>query len=175
MTTVQLDGLRPVAHAKLGTKTWTNNNDTVPCKPNDLSECCYIMTIHCLRALFKTPVAKCNHTENELSVTEFADQLLLPDLREFFRNSTFPEIPLDVEPKFISIDCRLRTNRSVAEVGLVTESASYIQIIYSIILPQQVRLYQVGDSVNMDSVGTCDIFLDSLMILLRSALRWDNS
>jgi len=33
---------------------------------------------------------------------------------------------------------------------------------YSIIYPQEVRLYQVGDGVNVDSVGTFNIFLDAL-------------
>jgi tripeptidyl-peptidase-1 len=73
---------------------------------------------------------------------------------------------MDVDPEFISIDGSLRVNRSVVESGLVTESALDIQTIYSIIWPKQIRLYQVGGWVNMDSVGTFNTFLDALMSLL---------
>lgn len=73
---------------------------------------------------------------------------------------------MDVDPEFISIDGSLRVNRSVVESGLVTESALDIQTIYSIIWPKQIRLYQVGDWVNMVSVGTFNTFLDALMSLV---------
>lgn len=42
------------------------------------------------------------------------------------------------------------------------ESALDFQSAYSIIYPQKLRLYQVGDGVNMDSVGTFNIWLDAL-------------
>ena len=47
--------------------------------------------------------------------------------------------------------------------GEVIESALDFQTAYSIIWPQQTRLYQSGDSVNVDSVGTFNIFLDALV------------
>lgn len=34
---------------------------------------------------------------------------------------------------------------------------------YSIIWPLGIRLYQIGDSINVDSVGTFNIFLDALV------------
>lgn len=42
------------------------------------------------------------------------------------------------------------------------ESALDFQSAYSIIYPQKLRLYQVGDGINVDSVGTFNIWLDAL-------------
>jgi tripeptidyl-peptidase-1 len=65
--------------------------------------------------------------------------------------------------KFISVDGGKRSNLSVAEAEEVIESALDFQAAYSIIWPQQTRLYQIGDSFNVDSVGTFNIFLDALV------------
>lgn len=51
----------------------------------------------------------------------------------------------------------------MARAGEVIESALDFQTSYSIIWPQGARLYQNGDSVNVDSVGTFNIFLDALV------------
>jgi tripeptidyl-peptidase-1 len=66
-------------------------------------------------------------------------------------------------PEFISIDGGKPANLSVAQASEVIESALDFQTAYSIIWPQQTRLYQSGDSVNVDSVGTFNIFLDALV------------
>lgn len=42
------------------------------------------------------------------------------------------------------------------------ESALDFQAAYSIIYPQKLRLYQVGDGINVDSVGTFNVWLDAL-------------
>ncbi len=90
-----------------------------------------------------------------------ADYLYLPDLNAFFKNFTSPEIPPDTKPEFISIDGGRALNQTTAEDELI-ESALDFQTAYSIVWPQDIRLYQVGDGVNMDSVGTFSIFLDAL-------------
>ncbi|KAF2113902.1 peptidase S8/S53 domain-containing protein [Lophiotrema nucula] len=158
MPTIQLDGLQPVAQSR-------RTIDAGPYNITGLSgvaNCATLITIDCLRAIYKLPVGKYNHSGNELGIAEWADYLYLPDLKTFFENFTSPKIPSDVVPEFISIDGGKPSNSSVAEAGLVIESALDFQTAYSIIWPQGARLYQNGDSVNVDSVGTFNIFLDAL-------------
>lgn len=50
----------------------------------------------------------------------------------------------------------------MAQAREVVESALDFQSAYSIIWPQHTRHYQNGDSVNVDSTGTFNIFLDAL-------------
>nr|POF14132.1 aorsin [Quercus suber] len=157
MPTIQLDGLQPVAQkapAYLAPINQTGLTGT--------TNCTKLITIDCLRAIYNLPVAKYHHSGNELGIAEWADYLYLPDLKTFFQNFTSPRIPSDVTPEFISIDGGKPSNLSVAEAGEVVESALDFQTAYSIIYPQGIRLYQNGDSVNVDSVGTFNIFLDAL-------------
>jgi tripeptidyl-peptidase-1 len=153
MPTVQLDGLQPVAQSKAAIQA--------PVNITGLSG-----TIDCLRAIYNLPVGKYNHTGNQLGIAEWADYLYLPDLKTFFENFTNPKIPSDVVPEFIAIDGGKASNLSLAKQEKVVESALDFQTAYSIIWPQQTRLYQNGDSVNVDSVGTFNIFLDALVSLL---------
>ncbi|KAH7092125.1 peptidase S8/S53 domain-containing protein [Paraphoma chrysanthemicola] len=157
MPTIQLDGLRPVAQARATIETQVDMTGLTGIK-----SCDTLITIDCLRAIYNIPVGKYNHSGNQLGIAEWADYLYLPDLRTFFENFTSPRIPSDVVPEFISIDGGKPSNASVAEAGEVIESALDFQTAYSIIWPQQTRLYQSGDSVNVDSVGTFNIFLDAL-------------
>lgn len=85
-----------------------------------------------------------------------------PDLPTFFNNFTSPKIPNDTVPDFLSIDGGKTANLSTVAQDSGVESALDFQTAYSIIYPQGLRLYQVGDSVNVDSVGTFNIFLDAL-------------
>jgi tripeptidyl-peptidase-1 len=158
MPTIQLDGLRPVSQSQVAVLTTATNSSLT-----DLSQCGSLVTINCLRALYNFPVGKYNHTGNQLGIAEWADYLYLPDLKGFFARFTAPKIPLDVVPEFISIDGGKRANLTVAKAEEVVESALDVQTAYSMIWPQQIRLYQVGDSVNVDSVGTFNIFLDALV------------
>lgn len=159
MPTIQLDGLRPVAQTKR-TALATPLNIT---GLTGLTQCDKLITIDCLRAIYKIPVGKYNHSSNVLGIAEWADYLYLPDLKTFFENFTSPRIPSDVVPEFVSIDGGKPSNLTVAKAGDVIESALDFQTAYSIIWPQQTRLYQNGDSVNVDSVGTFNIFLDALV------------
>lgn len=54
------------------------------------------------------------------------------------------------------------SNLTVAKAQEVIESALDFQTAYSMIYPQKIIQYQNGDSVNVDSVGTFNIFLDAL-------------
>nr|OQO16541.1 hypothetical protein B0A51_14505 [Rachicladosporium sp. CCFEE 5018] len=97
-----------------------------------------------------------------MGIAEWADYLYYPDLDPYFANWTSPQIPKGTRPEFISIDGGKPSNLTVAQAEEVVESALDFQTAYSIIWPQQTRLYQNGDSVNVDSVGTFNIFLDAL-------------
>lgn len=142
MPTIQLEGLQPIANARPAiseASTLTSLNGT--------SNCTGLITIECLRELYGFPAGKYNHTGNQMGIAEWADYLYLPDLKPFFRQWTKPQIPEETVPEFISIDGGKRANRSVAEAEEVVESALDFQSAYSIIWPQQTRLYQNGDSV----------------------------
>jgi tripeptidyl-peptidase-1 len=160
MPTIQLDGLQPVAQAKATVQTAINITGLT-----GTANCATLITIDCLRAIYNIPVGKYNHSGNQLGIAEWADYLYLPDLKTFFEHFTSPKIPSDVVPEFISIDGGKPANLSVAQAEEVVESALDFQTAYSIIWPQQTRLYQNGDSVNVDSVGTFNIFLDALVKL----------
>ena len=158
MPTVQLDGLKPVANAMPATSHEVSGITGL----TGLKHCNKLITIDCLRAIYQIPVGSTSHPGNHLGIAEWADYLYLPDLKIFFENYTSPKIPPNTQPKFISIDGGKRSNITEAHLGDVVESALDFQTSYSIIWPQGVYLYQNGDGVNVDSVGTFNIFLDAL-------------
>lgn len=159
MPTIQLDGLRPVKN--LNPSALVQSSFPGGAKLGQLP-CGVLVTVECLRALYNFPVGKTAAVGNEMGIGEWADFLNLPDLPLFFKNFTKPEIPADVTPDFISIDGGQTANASTVAAGAGVESALDFQTSYSIIYPQKIRLYQVGDGVNIDSVGTFNIFLDAL-------------
>jgi tripeptidyl-peptidase-1 len=154
MPTIQLEGMRPIPNLlpKIAAPS--------PFKTlSGLANCNQLITIECLRALYKFGAGNTSAAGNEMGIGEWADFLYLPDLPIFFKNF----IPADTVPEFISIDSGQTANYSYDlqyESGI--ESALDFQSAYSIIYPQKLRLYQVGDGVNVDSVGTFNIFLDAL-------------
>ena len=157
MPTIQLDGLQPIPNAHPKQFTFSGQTGLT-----GLSNCSNLITIDCLRAIYQFGQGNFSNPTNKLGIGEWADYLYLPDLAMFFENFTSPPIPSDTVPDFISIDGGKTSNLTVAEAEEVVESALDFQTAYSIIWPQQTRLYQVGDSVNVDSVGTFNIFLDAL-------------
>ena len=157
MPTVQLEGLKPVPNLNpVKVQKVASGGLT------GLSNCSGLFTIECLRALYKFPAGNSSDPSNKMGIGEWADYLYEPDLPLFYNNYTKPKIPADTVPDFLSIDGGKRANLTTAQQGAGVESALDFQVAYSIIYPQQLRLYQVGDSVNVDSVGTFNIFLDAL-------------
>lgn len=167
MPTVQLDGLKPVANARPSIMTPSVSNSL-----NGTGNCTGLITIECLRKLYKFPPGKYNNSGNQLGIAEWADYLYLPDLDPFFANWTKPQIPKGTRPEFISIDGGKASNLTEAEAEDVVESALDFQTSYSIIWPQQTRLYQNGDGVNVDSTGTFNIFLDALGMTDLPCIQW---
>ena len=157
MPTIQLDGLKPVANLHPARMIPSDTTGLTGTK-----NCSGLITIDCLRAIYKFPAGTTHHASNKMGIGEWADYLYHPDLAMFLKNFTNPPIPDKTVPDFISIDGGKMSNLTVAKAGEVIESALDFQTAYSIIYPQQLRLYQVGDSVNVDSVGTFNIFLDAL-------------
>ncbi|KAI1827579.1 peptidase S8/S53 domain-containing protein [Xylaria intraflava] len=159
MPTVQLEGLKPIANTRYGHELMTAVADgaslgSLPCGQ--------LITVECLRKLYKFPEGKTAAEGNKIGIAEWADYLYEPDLPIYFKNFTSPEIPADTRPEFISIDGGLTANLTTISQGSGVEAALDVQAAYSIIHPQQVRYYQIGDGVNVDSVGTFNIFLDAL-------------
>ncbi|KAH6868439.1 peptidase S8/S53 domain-containing protein [Alternaria rosae] len=161
--TTELVGLHPVARAAtVTTNLAAYDNASALGGPDDLSDCLSLFTIHCLRAMYNVPVASHNNTGNELGIAAFKDSLYYPDLPAFFKNYTSPQVPLDVEPEFISIGGGKPGNLSQAIARDVTETALDVQTAYSIIYPQQVRLYTTGDSEGVQTVGGFNAIQDAL-------------
>ncbi|CAJ2502332.1 Uu.00g097260.m01.CDS01 [Anthostomella pinea] len=159
MPTVQLDGLKPVANTIHGGDALAKmpQGETLGSLP-----CGQLITVECLRKLYKFPAGKTAAAGNEIGIAEWADYLYGPDLPLFFKNFTDPEIPADTKPEFIAIDGGLTANLTTIAIGSGVEAALDVQSAYSIVHPQGVRYYQVGDGINVDSVGTFNIFLDAL-------------
>ncbi|KAF8857370.1 subtilisin-like protein [Acephala macrosclerotiorum] len=158
MPTIQLEGMRPIPNLlpKLAAPSPITGL-------TGLANCSVLTTIECLRALYQFGPGNTSAAGNEMGIGEWADFLYLPDLPIFFKNFTTQPIPADTVPDFISIDGGQTANFTYdSETGAGVESALDFQTAYSIIYPQQTRLYQVGDGVNIDSVGTFNIFLDAL-------------
>lgn len=159
MPTIQLDGLKPVANLRLNQAVATK----IEAGAKLGSEPCgTLVTVECLRELYNFPAGSTAFEGNEMGIGEWADYLNEADLPIFFKNFTSPEIPADTRPEFISIDGGLTANATTVAQQSGVESALDFQSAYSIIYPQKLRLYQVGDGINMDSVGTFNIFLDAL-------------
>lgn len=159
MPTVQLDGLKPVANLKPAPARTARfpQGASLGSQP-----CGKLITVECLRELYKFPPGHFAEECNAMGIGEWADYLYEQDLPIYFNNFTNPKIPNGTVPEFISIDGGKRANLSTVAQFAGVESALDFQAAYSIIYPQRLRLYQVGDSVNVDSVGTFNIFLDAL-------------
>ncbi|POS69843.1 Pro-kumamolisin [Diaporthe helianthi] len=157
MPTLQLDGLRPVANFDRSLMTSMGGGVRI-----GSFSCGELITVDCLRKLYKFPAGSSSAADNQMGVGEWADYLYEDDLPDYFRNFSSPEIPADTRPEFIAIDGGLRANLTTVSLGSGVESALDVQTAYSIIYPQKLRLYQVGDGVNIDSTGTFNIFLDAL-------------
>jgi tripeptidyl-peptidase-1 len=157
MPTIQLDGLKPVANLNPAVRVEIEAGASLGSEP-----CGTLVTVECLRKLYNFPAGSTANPSNVMGIGEWADYLNLPDLPIFFKNFTKPKIPADTTPDFLSIDGGLGANATTVAQGSGVESALDFQTSYSIIFPQKLRLYQVGDGINMDSVGTFNIFLDAL-------------
>lgn len=166
MPTVQLDGLKPVANVDRTLMAPIPGGASIGSR-----SCGELITVDCLRKLYNFPAGNSSAADNQMGIGEWADYLYEEDLPEYFRNFTSPEIPADTRPEFIAIDGGLRANLTTVSQGSGVESALDFQAAYSIIYPQKLRLYQVGDGINVDSVGTCECPQQNAVCLSKKPLR----
>ena len=103
----------------------------------------------------------------------FADSLYRPDLKVYFEKLTKPKIPTDTYPEYVSIDGAKKVYGTPSQLGnYVFESAIDFQTSYSIIYPQDTIWYNVGDGINVNSVGTFNILLDALDASCKLSMPW---
>ncbi|KAK5710847.1 hypothetical protein LTR15_012824 [Elasticomyces elasticus] len=125
----------------------------------DLSNCDVHITPDCLRALYKFPVnSKANvNSKNSFGIVEYTPQAYVPgDLDLFFKN--FSKNAVGARPILDSIDGGVvqQTNMSFNFNG---ESDLDLEYGMTLVYPQQVTLYQVGDLVEGASFNN---FLDAI-------------
>lgn len=116
-----------------------------------------MITPACLQALYNMPPSQTSMRNNTLGVTEFTPQAFLQsDLNMFFKQFS---ASLDgTSPNINLIDGAIvqQTNKSFQFNG---ESALDLEFAMALVYPQQVTLYQVGDTV---SGGSFNNFLDAI-------------
>ena len=137
-----------------------------PHKPmhGNLSDCDQLVTPQCIQALYKIPepprrVAK----GNAIGIFEEGDFYAQEDLNSFFANFTHNRIPNGTHPTLDSVD------GGVAPVPVTQaggESDLDFQLVYPIVYPQEVVLYQVDDipyaTFEVPTQGFGNTFLDAL-------------
>lgn len=134
--------------------------DARPDEMSDLANCDSFITPDCLRALYEFPVNKQSATAqkiNSIGVVEYTPQAYVAsDLDLFFRN--FTPKAVGERPIFDSVDGGVvqTTNRSFDYNG---ESDLDLEYAMSLVYPQKVTLYQVGDLVQGASFNN---FLDAI-------------
>ena len=109
--------------------------------PADLQFCGYEITPDCVRALYNIPRNTINSPENALGVAEFyPDAYSQKDLNMFFK-AVAPYVPQGTHPKLVSID---GGRAPVPQRRAGGESDIDFDIVFSLVYPQTVTLYQVG-------------------------------
>ncbi|TVY65695.1 Aorsin, partial [Lachnellula suecica] len=114
-------------------------------KPNDLSTCDVAITPACVAALYKIPAATTAHPNNSLGVFESELQFYTQaDLDLFFKNYT-SYIPQGTHPIAANIDGGQQSTTDPYEAG--GEVSLDLELVYPILYPQKVTLYQVDDFI----------------------------
>lgn len=133
---------------------------------NNVSACDVLITPACIRALYQVPLPQLYRpvsVTNSLGVFEEGDYYSQEDLNLFFANFT-PWIPNGTHPTPQFID-GAEAPVPVADAG--GESDLDFELIYPLIWPQKVSLYQTDDEFyatnpNSTSTGGFNTFLDAI-------------
>ena len=123
----------------------------------ELQDCDTQITPNCLRALYNFPKGHSANPKNSYGIVEYTPQAYVPsDLDMFFRN--FSRRQVGDRPTLDSIDGGVvqQTNQSF---GFNGESDLDLEYAMTLVYPQQVTLYQVGDLVEGASFNN---FLDAI-------------
>jgi len=129
---------------------------------NSLNSCDVSITPACIKALYKIPSSTKAHPDNAIGVYEGGQFYAQEDLDLFFANFT-PYIPQGTHPILDLIDGAIAP-APVTQAG--GEADLDLELIYPIVYPQEVVLYQV-DGINystgrIPTVGGFNTFLDAL-------------
>lgn len=120
------------------TKSMPNGDAALP---KDLRYCDRQITPDCIKALYDIPRNHVNSPENALGVAEFTpDAYSQGDLNLFFKYFA-PYVPQGTHPKLVSID---GGKAPVPQRRAGGESDTDFDLVFSLVYPQSVTLYQVG-------------------------------
>lgn len=121
------------------------------------------MTINCLRALYGFPAGKFSSPGNELGIPEWTENLSFADLDEFFAKYSSPRIPTGTVPEIAQVNEDKTGNGNGDTEPSLFEAEMDVQTAYSIIWPQQIRVYQVHFPESVGAIGPFNVFLDALV------------
>ncbi|PMD54431.1 tripeptidyl peptidase-like protein [Hyaloscypha bicolor E] len=122
-----------------------------------LENCDTMITPACLQALYNAPPNALSIPNNTLGVVEYTPQAFLQsDLDMFFKQFSPKQVGVSPNTNLIDGATIQTKNQSFSFNG---ESALDLQFAMSLIFPQKVTMYQVGDLVNG---GSFNNFLDAL-------------
>ena len=151
---------------KQAIKVGSPDSGTIPKKGADiniqsildqLQNCHSIITPNCLRALYRFPPAIGSAPGNSFGIVEYTPQSYLQsDLDLFFRN--FSSGAVGSSPKLDSIDGGVPQS-TLKGFGFNGESDLDLEYAMSLVYPQVVTLYQVGDAYEGASFNN---FLDAI-------------
>lgn len=147
-------------HAKLGSEQDQSNPKQGAVVQNalmSLENCDTMITPQCLQALYSAPPNTLTMTNNTLGVVEYTPQAFLQsDLNMYFKQ--FAPSLTQTAPNVNLIDGAIvqSTNQSFSFNG---ESALDLEFAMALVAPQQVTVYQVGDTIQG---GSFNNFLDAL-------------
>ena len=130
---------------------------------NNLSTCDVATTPACIRALYAVTLPpRTPQPGNEIGIFEDGDFYAQEDLDLFFANFT-PNIPQGTHPTLDSIDGGVAPV-PVEEAG--GESALDFELVYPLLYPQNVTLFQVDDinysNGNLSRAGIYNDWLDAI-------------
>ncbi|KAJ5890471.1 Rattus norvegicus CLN2 is a lysosomal protease Precursor [Penicillium subrubescens] len=119
--------------------------------------CDKLITPDCIRAIYKIPLATKAHPKNSLGMFQEDNYFHAEDLDLFFENQT-TNIPLGTRPLEAMI-ANTEGDGPSSKFGL--ESALDLQVVYPIVYPQTITIYQTND--HMDAQNSSQGFLDAFL------------
>ncbi|KAF2706003.1 subtilisin-like protein [Pleomassaria siparia CBS 279.74] len=134
-------------------KNWIDYSDII----KELRDCDKQITTWCLRVLYEFPPGRTANATNSFGIVEYTPEVYVPsDLDLFFKN--FSTSQVGERPTLDSIDGGSieQANMSFTANG---ESDLDLEYAMSLVYPQKVTLYQVGDEVEGASFNN---FLDGI-------------
>ena len=147
MPTIHLEGLEPnlkIAGAFPGKFAPGVGLGSLPCDE--------LTTIDCLRKLYNFGPGNTSSPGNAIGIPEWGNYLVVSDLPVFFKKFTRPQIPASTKPEFIYVNEGKKYDNLTLRLRGGVESNLDVQNAWSIVYPQKVRLYQIGDTESFNTI-----------------------